>query len=373
MESIYQEAITFKAWVDGREPFLPVLDQLDRPDLLPRDHDWQHAREVLRSASLTMMLIAPGRKEIRVGLEKMPKAPDQRRLPDRTASGHAVSYHLLSSPRIALPRAGVNISPKIGLHAGRYPCGSSISVATEPATGTLGCLVRIDGMLYGLTANHVSGLCHHTAPDMPIMGPGSMDVRPGNLDPAVIGHHVTCAPWHSGKESNTQIAGNLDIAVFRIKSDDEVSSYQGNAYDTPIAVAKTSQIMASENVKVWKVGRTTSLTNGQLFGHIAGGVQVRFKEKLFTSIVHFDDLLVVRSGNEKFATEGDSGSLVVWRKDGQIEAVGILFCTSSNDDAAYLMPMEAVLGHFGATLVGGHNVQARSHGSSTASSGAIRP
>lgn len=320
-----------------------------------------------------MIVVAPGRKEIRVGLEKMPEAWDQRFLPNRTLSGHPITYHRLASPRVALPRAGVRISPKTGLHAGRYPCGSSISVATEPATGTLGCLVRIDGVLHGLTANHVSGLCHHTKLDMPITGPGSMDVQPGNLDPSVIGHHVTCAPWRSGTKSNTQIAGNLDIAVFRIRSDDEVSSYQGSSYDTPIAVAKTSQVMASENVKVWKVGRTTGHTNGELFGHVAGGVQVGFKEKLFTSIVHFDDLLVVRSGDEKFATGGDSGSLVVWRKDGQVEAVGILFCTSPNDDKAYLMPMEAVLGHFGATLVGGHNVQASSNGSGTAPGGAAQP
>lgn len=372
METIYQEAIAFKAWVDGADGRTD-LPERQQAELFSTRYPDPTASEILRSAKITMTLVAPGFQELRVGVDKMPPPVDQRRLPTRTATGHGITYHRLTSPRIALPRASVNIAPQAGQHGGRYPCGSSVSVATEPATGTLGCLVRIDGVLHGLSCNHVSGLCHHTIPGMPIIGPGNLDVRPGNLDPVVVGHHVTCAPWNSGRESNTRVAGNADLAIFRIKDENAVSSHQGQWFDTPIAVASTRHVMSARDVKVWKVGRTTGLTNGRLFGHLWGGVEIRFQEKQFRSIVHFDDLLVVRSWDQNFATEGDSGSLVVWKRDGQIEAVGILFCTSPSDDAAFLMPMEAVLGHFGATLVGGHNVQASGPGGGHPPHGAVRP
>ena len=60
-------------------------------------------------------------------------------------------------------------------------------------------------------------------------------------------------------------------------------------------------------------------------------------------------------------------------RNGQIEGLDIPFSTVPDDDAAYLMPLEAVLGHFGTSLVAGHNVQACGPGGGHPPDGALRP
>lgn len=321
-----------------------------------------------------MVAVAPGLEELRVATAKPIAFDVEKKLPVRTSSGRLISYHRIANPKVALPSSSIRIPTIVGTNGEIYCCGTSISVATETPTGTLGCLVRIDGELHGLTANHVTGLCHHTDTAMPIIAPGTLDIRPGNPDPTTLGHHVTCAPWRSGKQSNTVITENLDLAIFRIKDPNSISSNQGGRYDTPTTSAATSSVMAAPGVKVWKTGRTTGQTSGMLFGRVRHSVEVQFADKHFKSIVHFADLLVVENGDDvPFATAGDSGSLVVWKNDGQLEAVGILFCTSPGDDKAFLMPMEAVLGHFDATLVGGHNVQGSSIRGGGPPHGAVRP
>jgi hypothetical protein len=313
--------------------------------------------------------------EIRIGLEKMPSKLQLNALPDMTFSGYAISYHRMKKPHVALPTIAANASAATALYANKfYPCGSSISAADRTATGTLGCLVSKDGILYGLTNNHVTGNYSLTAPRMPILAPGLLDAMPGNLDPFTIGHHSHCAPWITGKAANVPIKGNLDLAMFRIVDENLVTSHQGIHFDTPTRIAKTADVFKAKGTKVCKVGRTTGFTTGDLFGRMPGTVEILMNDKDFKSPIHFDDTVIVHDdGNGPFAKPGDSGSLVVWKKDGEYEAVGIVFCVSTLDPTTYLLPMEEVVKHFQVGLVGNHNVQGSSNGGGGPSQSGIQP
>ena len=316
----------------------------------------------LRACKVNIVAVAAGLQEIIIGLQTMPSRRDEPVLPSRTRTGHAISYQRIRKPQPTLPTGAVHLAPSAALHAGFYPCGSSISAADRPATGTLGCLVTKDGKIYGLTNNHVTGKYSQTKPGMPILAPGLVDAQPGNLDPFTIGHHAHCAPWTTGTPENVPILGNLDLALFEISNKNRVTSHQGRHFDTPVVVAKTTDVRRAHHTSVWKVGRTTDLTSGFLTGQATGSIEVFMNDPAFKSPVHFDNALMVRDpANGAFARPGDSGSLVVWKKNGQYEAVGIVFCVNFNDRMTYLLPMEEVLASLHVGLVANHNVQRSSH------------
>ncbi|WP_158808606.1 hypothetical protein [Beijerinckia sp. L45] len=364
MTTIEDEARLLKAWIrDGHALSFASVEMIEEksPDhsLFSSRFDEQAALRILRACQVNLVCVAPGRTEIRVGLEKGPSLQQTVALPSRTAQRHAITYKRIRKPVTALPVSSVAIDPKKALYAGRfYPCGSSISASDRRATGTLGCLVTKDDQLYGLTNNHVTGGYSLTVPEMPILAPGLIDVGPGNLDPFTIGHHSRCAPWTTGIPQNVSIKGNLDLAIFRIGNGDLVTSHQGNHFDTPTDVATLADIMSAPGAHVLKVGRTTGLTEGRIFGRTTGTIEVLMKDTHFKSPVHFDDTLIVESVDQRpFASPGDSGSLVVWKKQGRYQAVGIVFSTSPNSTITYLLPMEEVLKQLQVGMVGAHNVQ----------------
>ena len=374
MVTVQDEASRLKAWISAEHALsFKSADYEERgthghQSVLPGNVDQEEALAVLRASKVTLVAIAPGLQEIKVGLERMPKNGRLAALPTRTGSGRTISYHPIGQPRIAYPASSVSLKPATALHNGRYPCGSSISIANRMATGTLGCLVRKDGVLYGLTANHVTGASGYNTVTMPIGAPGLQDVVAGNIDPFVIGHHAACEPWTPGTPENVRIADNLDLALFKIADEDRVTSHQGRHYDTPMTVATIADLMSRPHTKLKKVGRTSGLTTGWLFGKATGDIEVRMSDPQFKACVHFHQILAVgNDGETPFATAGDSGSLAVRETPNGLEAVGIIFSTSPRDTTTYLMPMEVVLDRLGATLVGAHHVGTNAKGSGGAS------
>ena len=178
MESAYHEAAAIKQWVDRGSSRRSGDEVALQPPFAPEGPDLDVARAILREANVTMVVVAPGLQELKVGTTKPVNLDVERQLPARTGSGRLITYHRIGSPKVTLPAASISSPALIGPHGDVHCCGTSISVATEAPTGTLGCLVRIDGEMHGLTANHVTGMCHHTDTDMPIIGPGTLDIRP---------------------------------------------------------------------------------------------------------------------------------------------------------------------------------------------------
>jgi len=242
----------------------------------------------------------------------------------------------------------------------RYSCGSSISQANVREAGTLGCLVRDrEGRLFGLTANHVTGGCSNAKIGSPISAPGIKDVGAGQPDPRTIGHHQRSAPFAAGDPGVVDATRNADAAIFSLVDPAEVSSWQGDFFDTPSIVADPE-----EGALVEKVGRTTRRTRGVIESQIIGSHPVSYRTTVhhsseetmeFRATVYFEPAFLMRGRGRPFAAAGDSGALVVQIDDnGERTAVGMLFC-GSGTNTSYMLPLRPLLEAMELTLVSGHN------------------
>ena len=242
----------------------------------------------------------------------------------------------------------------------RYACGSSISQGNCRDAGTLGCLVRdSQGVLFGLSNNHVTGGCSHTNVGLPILAPGVLDVIPLGQDPFTIGYHHRSLDMMLGTPDNTNPSNNLDAAIFKIADDARVTSFQGSSYDTP-----TTTGAIEDGATVEKVGRSTADTGGIVMGQFYGGQAVFYDMDIhhFKGRVFFDPIYVVRGIGGSFSEPGDSGALVTLVDDaGERRAIGIVVGGLTDKCApggilTFILPIEPILQRLGVTLVGGHNI-----------------
>lgn len=280
----------------------------------------------------------------------------------------------INSCGIAYPQGTVNEIGKIHTQAqgaafsvvatpggNRYACGSSISPGNSASAGTLGALVVDDaGQIYGLTNNHVSGLCSHSLIGVPILAPGVIDVAPGALHPFTIGLHKHVLEMNVGTQGNIDVSRNSDAAIFSIINHDTVTSLQGGLYDTP-----TTILDPEEGMTVEKVGRTTGHTRGKIVGRQLGPLSVYYSstEYGFTGNILFDNVWIVHGEGEAFSQGGDSGSLIVQVDDnGNRFAVGLLFAGGTDSfapgvDRTFFLPIRPLLERLEVRLLGGHNAQ----------------
>ena len=215
--------------------------------------------------------------------------------------------------------------------AGRYACGSSISVGNNRSAGTLGALVRNgDGELFGLTNNHVTGGCNNTRRGLPILAPGVMDVMANTRSPFTIGMHDSVLTLRQGEPTTIAHRENTDAALFRILDAGAVSSMQGTLYDTP-----NSWVAPEPDMEVEKVGRTTGHQTGIIESEIVGPWPLTYKTityhspdetAAFVGTVFFEPVFLIRGHNGAFSQPGDSGSLVTTTIDNVRHAVGLVFC-----------------------------------------------
>jgi hypothetical protein len=241
-----------------------------------------------------------------------------------------------------------------------YACGSSISQGNCRDAGTLGCLVRdANGVLYGLSNNHVSGGCSHAPVGLPILAPGVFDVMPLGKDPFTLGYHEKALDMVIGIPDNADPRANLDAAIFKIIDPALVSSYQGHAYDTPPTTVPIQAGMVVE-----KVGRSTGYTEGRVVGQWFGALGVMYDMDIhvFKGRVFFDPVFAITGTTGLFSSEGDSGSLVTSADAaGNRHAVGIVVGGMRDNSAAggqmtFALPIDPILQKFAVTLVAGHNV-----------------
>ncbi|WP_296226901.1 hypothetical protein [Ralstonia sp. UBA689] len=241
-----------------------------------------------------------------------------------------------------------------------YCCGSFISPGNEASAGTLGALVADDQQqLYGLSNNHVTGGCNHSAPGLPILAPGVKDVAAGVIAPFTIGYHHRVLPYALGTSGNVDITRNTDAAIFRIANPQLVSSLQGGTFDTPTRVAEPV-----EGMRVAKVGRTTGYTEGRIVGRELRPIKVKAASpsNLFEGRIWFPNAFAVHGDQREFSESGDSGALVVsLNDDGTKSAVGLVFCGGPDSKApggkrSLIVPLAPILQRLGVSLVSGHNV-----------------
>lgn len=245
------------------------------------------------------------------------------------------------------------------LGATRYSCGSSISPGNSRSAGTLGALVRDEaGALFGISNNHVTGLCNHSSVGVPILAPGVLDVDAGRLHPFTIGVHKAVLEMNVGTQGNIDISRNSDVAIFSILNENVVTSLQGGIYDTPTLVEDPAEGMVVE-----KVGRTTGHTRGKIVGRELGPLTVSCSasEFGFSGHIMFENTWIVHGEGEAFSTGGDSGSLIVSVKEnGERAAVGLLFAGGQDaiapgNQRTFFLPIRPILERLGVQLVGGHH------------------
>jgi hypothetical protein len=300
--------------------------------------------------SVFTKLVAPSKKQ----LEKLPQSVDDVEIKYRQGAPNPIG----GEP--AQPFGGPAYVVRVVGQRSYYTCGSSISVGNFRDAGTLGCLVRNQaGTLHGLSNNQVTGSCSFAGVGLPIVAPGIYDVAPNQLPPFTLGFHAVSLPFVTGSADNVNPRANLDAAIFRIPNEAAVSSYQGNAYDTPASVG---QLTANMNVE--KVGRTTQHTRGWVVGQQYGAHAIHYSAALhgFNGLVSFDPVFAIYGVAQLFSDSGDSGSLITAiGPDGNRQAVGIVV-GGRNDRAApggkvtIALPILPILQGLGLTLVAGHNV-----------------
>jgi len=216
-----------------------------------------------------------------------------------------------------------------------------IGVSTgHPAitAGTIGARVTDGTNVYALSNNHVYANENKAAIGDPVLQPGTYD---GGTAPAdTIGYLFDFEPIVFSTD-----ASNVIDAAIALSS----TSLLGNAtpsdgYGTP----KSSTAPASINMKVKKYGRTTGLTNGQVYA-IEATVNVGYD----AGVARFVHQIIITPGT--FSAGGDSGSLIVTDAKGKNvsdrnKPVGLLFAGSSLFTIAN--PIDSVLSRFGMIIDG---------------------
>ncbi len=208
--------------------------------------------------------------------------------------------------------------------------------------GTLGCFVRLpDGKPGFVSNNHVvAGENRGSRGSDRILQPGSgtfeLDDQVGLLKDFV--ELRVSAPGASPKAGTVSFN---DVDAGLVELDDDIFFKQGflpsRGWTAPNAVAR-----ARSGDRVFKVGRTTGLT----FGEIKDTTTIVGPVPYDPGACWFRRSLVIEGlADTLFSDKGDSGSAIV-RANGEI--VGLVY--AGNGTQTYACPIDTVLTSFGCTL-----------------------
>lgn len=334
-----------------RRPFEEELESIDL-NVVPLG---AAATPIFHNRGIAFIGFSEAERQVLVFTHKRITKRDRQSLPKEIGDGISILYRQGNTGTAGGPPSGAFGQGPYSLHNGRYTCGSSVTPASVWGAGSLGCLVRdTNGELYGLSCNHVVGLCNFAEPGIPILAPAGLDVHVGGCDPFTIGYHSSLLPQLDGIPQNVPIVDNTDAAIFRVRDPNLVSSMQREYYDSPSAIAQIAPSMLVE-----KVGRTSGRTSGIVRAQTAGPEPITYNLQVIPGsrkVVFYDPLYVVESPGNIFAEEGDSGSLVTAVINGARCAVGIVTGINSQSKLCYVLPIGPILARFNVTLVSGHNV-----------------
>ena len=353
-------AARFREWATAQN--LLQIDLADEPDPnIELEEEFEHGSDFQSQSTLDVfrrreiLLIAYNdiENEVVVYTRRKLSKRDEEAMPDLLDDGIRMRVIQGGAPFVS-GRAHNATKPYYQSGDQFYCCGSSIFVGNCRGAGTLSALFRDnDGIMVGLTNNHVGGGCNHTPTGMPIVAPGSVDVHQDGIDPFTIGRHLSVIPFTAGSPDHVNVAANTDAAIFRVCDEARVSSMQGSFYDTP-----SSAIDPTCSMRVTKVGRSTGLTRGTIRAKTVGAEAVAYAVAEFDmkDVVYFSDVYVVEGEGRPFSAPGDSGSLVCTEdQSGRMHAVGIVFAGHKFGNHSFILPLRPLMDHWGLRLVSGHN------------------
>lgn len=360
--SAQDSAVSFLVWAKqnrllSKGPVDDTVEEDGELDLQPQQmFESQTVKAVLRKRAVNLVAYNEAEKKVVVFTHTRLTNAERKMMPFQLTAGVRVEYSVGGTAQVRGNAPPPDAFSPYTIHDGRICCGSSIHPVNCMGAGTLGAIVRgADGKLYGLTNNHVSGACNLAAPGLPILCPGPLDATEDSISPFTIGRHARLLPISEGIPENIDVGTNVDAAIFDLELADQVSSMQGDSFDTPTSVAE-----AQGGWRVEKVGRTTGLTTGKILGIVAApmGVGYNVKEYGVSKTVFFNDVIIVEGENgQAFSKAGDSGSLVVAYDDaGDRHAIGLIFAGNEVRGHSFIVPLQIVLEKLGVELVSGLNV-----------------
>jgi hypothetical protein len=252
------------------------------------------------------------------------------------AADSGPNHQVKQTPPIKLGTSGGSASDASRL----YCCG-----------GTLGSLVRYDGVLSILSNNHI--LARSGSATV-----GEDDIQPGLIDVGCNGATANIVADFAGDKVPLGTA-NVDTAISTARSG--MVDTTGAIID--VGVPCSSPQTPTVGLAVAKSGRTTGYTTGSIQS-INTSVSVQYQKgcnsgRKFTE-TYTNQLVITGSGS--FSAGGDSGSLIV-SNDGTPNPVGLLFAGNSTQTIAN--PIQAVISAYQA---GGHTFSFVGNTCATASS-----
>ena len=215
--------------------------------------------------------------------------------------------------------------------------------------GTLGSLIRIGSTQYILSNSHVF------AGDVVNGGNGSTssigdDIsQPGLIDAncSAAGANLVADLSSLSTLYPPNSTPNIDASIAQVRS----GQVRTDGAILGIGTISASTVAASINQGVKKSGRTTGTTRSKvsaLNATINVGYSTECAGSSFTK--QFTGQIVIANSGSKFLNSGDSGSLMVEDVNNSPRAVGLLYAGSST--SAIANPINSVLSHFGASMVG---------------------
>jgi hypothetical protein len=215
--------------------------------------------------------------------------------------------------------------------------------------GTLGSLVSKGGNQYILSNSHV--LAGDVAPggngDVTQIGddvaqPGLIDVNCNAANAQIVADVSSLSTLYPPNSTP-----NVDCAIAQVRS----GMVRSDGAILGIGTISSSTVAAFVGQGVKKSGRTTGLTRSSvsaLNATINVGYETECAGTSFTK--QFTGQIVITNNGSRFLNSGDSGSLMVEDVTTNPRAVGLLYAGSSS--VAIANPINAVLSHLGATMVG---------------------
>ena len=220
--------------------------------------------------------------------------------------------------------------------------------------GTLGALVQKGGVKYCLSNYHVLYADIVNGGNSRVASAGDPVIQPGLID-------VNCT---AGNATNvaTLVANGGSLPMGGNAVDAGIAQVTPGMVDETGAILNVGTIGATTvsptvGLAVKKMGRTTGLTRSSISA-INGAFSITYENECAggTSFTQsYTNQIVVANARCNFQNGGDSGSLLVQDVTTNPKAVGLCFAgsvTCNQTAIAIANPINAVLSHLGATMVG---------------------
>ena len=212
--------------------------------------------------------------------------------------------------------------------------------------GTLGALVKVNGIQYIMSNYHVfesdivaggNGIIASSGD--PVIQPGLIDANCSAANAQSVGTLVKLSSLPNS---------NVDVSLAQVTS----GKVNTTGAILEIGTISKNTVAAALRQKVKKSGRTTGLTSSTISG-LNASISVAYENECaggvaFTKI--FTGQIVVSNSGSKFLNAGDSGSLMVENVTTNPRAVGLLYAGSTT--SAIANPIGPVLSFIGGKLGG---------------------